>query len=315
MDDLPRQKLRAIVSAHGRAVCKDPEVVGALLAKVCPDHPREVQALYHALDSFLADKALDDLGERPWKSVAEPVIDELVADHSMTQEEADWAATSWGVALGEISTDQIDSSAALSNWEGQGANVSGHTPNVAGQEDRFPREPIFSGKPAENWQPGRQDLETSHRPSPPSSMRTLGILAAVAIGGLVLSTVLLPGLGGLRRGKLFLNQPASYWSQKLQEPSERKEVWQGRQKIMKDVDPAGDLRRGQPESVPVLIELLEENYPSGVRQEAAAILAKIGGPAKPAIPALQKAAKDPDNDVRSTAFNALRKIDPASFGE
>src|SRR5713226_6261559 len=109
MDDLPRQKLRAIVSTHGRAVCKDPERLGALLTKVCPDHPRETQVLYHALDALLAEDTFASLGERPWKSVAHPVIEDLVADHSVTEEDASWATTSWGIALGEITTDQPDS--------------------------------------------------------------------------------------------------------------------------------------------------------------------------------------------------------------
>jgi hypothetical protein len=311
MNDLPRQKLRAILSAHGRGVCKDPEFLGALLAKVCPDHPREVQVLYYALDSFLADKALDDLGERPWKSIAEPIIDELVTKHSMNQEEADWAATSWGVALGEISEVQADPPVPASP-EGQAVLASNDrvtSPWLPTSPSNYPLSPGSRGR-------GEGGISNAYaatpRPGASSSLRVFGVLAAVFIGGLILTFVLLPGVTGLKTGNLFLDHPASYWSEKLKEPVVRKEVWQGHQRIMKDVDPAADL--AQPEAVPVLIELLQDDSPI-VRQKTITILTKIGSPAKPAIPALQQATKDSDGEVRSRAVEALRKLDPESAQE
>jgi len=311
MDDLPRQKLRAILSAQGRAVCKDPELLGALLTKVCPDHPREVQALYHTLDSLMADGALDDLGERPWKSVAEPAVDELVANHSMTQEEAEWAATSWGVALGEISTDQGDSPVAPSPELPAALTFDGNRP-AAGLPQPTSAYSLSPGGRAQGEGAIGGPSVASHRLGAPGSLRNLGVLAAVVIGGLVLSFALLPGLGGFKRGNLFLDQPASYWSQKPKEPTISREVWQGHVKIMKDVDPAADLR--QAGAVPVLIDLLQDDS-SLVRQKALLILSDIGGPAKSAIPAIQQAAKDPDSEVRASAVDALRKLDPTGAGE
>src|SRR5947199_7609438 len=106
MDDVPRQKLRAILSAHGRAVCDDGQRIAQLLAEVCPEHPREVEVLSQALDELLADDALVSLAERPWKAVANQLTNELMDRHSLSEDEAEWAATSWGIALGEISPDQ-----------------------------------------------------------------------------------------------------------------------------------------------------------------------------------------------------------------
>ncbi len=285
MDDLPRQELRAIVSTHGRAVCKDPERLGALLTKVCPEHPRETQVLYHALDALLAEDTFASLGERPWKSVAHPVIEDLVADHSVTEEDASWATTSWGIALGEITTDQPDS--PLPSLPDGSTN-----PPV---DDRRPAPWLSAPTPT-------PAIATKTSPGP-FGHKTLLIL--VGVGGLLLAFTLVPGVG-LKRESSFLNHPASYWSQKLQEPIQRKEVWQGRVKIMKDVDPAADLH--QPEAVPVLIDLLQDDN-SVVRQKAISILAHIGEPAKTAIPALQKALNDSDEEVRARAATAIRQLE------
>src|SRR5213594_2677643 len=106
MDDLPRQKLRALVSEHGRAVCNDGALMAGLLTEVCPEHPHEVEVLSQALDELLADDALASLGDRPWKTVENQLVGELIDRRSMTEEDARWAATSWGIALGEVSPDQ-----------------------------------------------------------------------------------------------------------------------------------------------------------------------------------------------------------------
>src|SRR5262245_44052086 len=112
MDDLPRQKLRTILSTHGRAVCDDGKRMNELLTQVCPEHPREVEVLSQALDELQADEAFASLGQRPWKVVADQLVDELVDRHSMPEEDARWAATSWGIALGEITPDQPGSQLA-----------------------------------------------------------------------------------------------------------------------------------------------------------------------------------------------------------
>ena len=75
-----------------------------------------------------------------------------------------------------------------------------------------------------------------------------------------------------------------------------------------------DLRRGDPDAVPVLIELLKDDN-SVVRQEAILILARIGPAARDALPALQQALKDPDEQVRARAITALRQIELATSGE
>src|SRR5947199_10212319 len=99
MDDVARQKLRAILSAHGRAVCNDGQRMAELLTEVCPVHPREVEVLSQALDELVADEALASLGRRPWKAIANQLVEELVDRRSMPEDDARWAASSWCFSL------------------------------------------------------------------------------------------------------------------------------------------------------------------------------------------------------------------------
>jgi hypothetical protein len=313
MDDLPRQKLRAFLSAHGRAVCDDAERMSQLLAETCPDHPREVEILSQALDELLADDALVSLGERPWKAIANQLTNELMDRHSLSEKEAEWAATSWGIALGEISPDQPGSQLPplpasrseeiISNSLFLSADAASGKSPIHRIPERWNEAPLALNTP---------ELRVSRLPG--MQMKTVVLMVIAIVAGLIASAMTSRLIDNRQKASLFLNQPASYWSQKLQEPIQRKEVWQGHLKVLKDVDPASALRRGDPEAVPVLIELLKDEN-SVVRQEAILILARIGGPAKEAIPALQQALNDPDEQVRARAVTALRQFEPAAAGE
>ena len=285
MDDVPRQKLRAILSAHGRAVCDDGQRIAKLLAEVCPEHPREVEVLSQALDELVADEALASLGQRPWKVIANQLVDELVDRHSMTEDDARWAATSWGIALGEVSPDQ------------PGSQLAPLPTN--GSEIKVPE----GWRPApESWKqvPPASDLPLPGIARPQGiQLKTMVLMVIAIVAGLIASSMVSRLVDTKPKENLYRNQPTSYWSQKLQEPIRRK------------VDPAADLRRGDPDAVPVLIELLKDDN-SIVRQEAILILARIGPAAGDAVPALQRALNDSDEQVRARAITALRQIELAS---
>jgi hypothetical protein len=288
MDDVARQKLRAILSAHGRAVCNDGERMAELLAKVCPEHPREVEILSQALDELVADEALASLGQRPWKVVANQLVDELVDRHSMTEDDARWAAISWGIALGEISPDQPGSQLAPLPTNGSEIKVpEGWRP----VPESWKQVPTASDLPLPGISP-RQGLH----------LKTMVLMVIAIVAGLIASSMVSRLVDTKPKESLYRNQPTSYWRQKLQDPIRRKE------------DPAADLRRGDPDAVPVLIELLKDDN-SIVRQEAILILARIGPAARDAVPALQQALNDPDEQVRARAITALRQIELATSGE
>lgn len=315
MDDLPRQKLRAILSANGRAVCSDGARMAELLTSVCPEHPREVELLSQALDELLADDALTSLGERPWKVVENQLVGELTDRHSMKEEDAQWAATSWGIALGELSPDQPGSQLPplpTNGWEMKASELGALTqPRLSSSNQ--PGAPVLGQlAPSVHGQPGLLTPPEYPFAKTPQlhgmQVKTMVLMAFAIIAGLIAASMTFRMMDGARKENLYQNHPASYWSQKLQEPIQRKEVWQGHLKMMKDVDPAAALRQGDAEAVPVLIELLQDEN-SIVRQEAILILARIGGPAKSAVPALQQALNDPDEQVRARATTALRQIE------
>jgi hypothetical protein len=263
-----------------------------LLTQLCPDHPREVEVLDRALDLLQADDVFNSLGDRPWKRIAEPLMQELEDQHSMSEEEASWALTSWGIALGEITPDQPGSPLqALPSESGMSGAESGGSA-------------LNERRPAP-WLTAPSPPLTTQRPGiQPKTMVLMVIAIAV---GLIASSMTFRLVENAQKGSLYRNQPASYWSKKLQEPIQRKEVWQGHLKVLKDIDPAADLRHGDPEAIPVLIELLKDEN-SVVRQEAILILGRIGKPAKDALPALQKALDDPDDQVRARAITVIQQL-------
>ena len=296
MDDIPRQKLRAIVSAHGRAVCQDSQRMNGLLTEVCPEHPREVEVLSQALDELQSDDAFVSLGERPWKAVANQLVEGLVDRHSQTEDEARWAATSWGIALGEITPDQPGAQLAPLLTNGSEVKVA------------------EAWKPSsESWKPALASAnpsfsETGRRPG--MQFKTLILMVIAIIAGLIASAMTFRLTEKMRNESSYHNQPTSYWSKKLQEPIQRREVWQGHVKVFKDMDPAADLRSGDPAAIPVLIELLRDDSAT-VRQEAATILGLMGFRAGNAVEALREAAtKDSDSEVRARAAKAIGQIDP-----
>jgi hypothetical protein len=74
------------------------------------------------------------------------------------------------------------------------------------------------------------------------------------------------------------------------------------------VHPPAPLQDGDPEAIPVLVELLNAPEPI-VRLMAAAGLEQIGSPAGEAIPALSALVDDEDGDVAFAARQAIRIIE------
>jgi HEAT repeat protein len=64
-----------------------------------------------------------------------------------------------------------------------------------------------------------------------------------------------------------------------------------------------------PKSVPVLVKALGDSE-AMARRHAAESLGRLGPLAKPAVPALKAALKDPDDDVQAAAAAALERIEP-----
>ncbi len=109
-------------------------------------------------------------------------------------------------------------------------------------------------------------------------------------------------LGRLRGESFFDGRPTGYWARSLcGDPATA-------------VDAMERLREGQADSVPVLIELLEDTGPNSaeLRWTAAELLGEIGVAAKPASGALLTALTDPDPHVRAVAAHSLPAIGVAA---
>jgi hypothetical protein len=234
--------------------------------------------------------------------VADQLVDELVDRHSMPEEDARWAVTSWGIALGEITPDQPGSQLPPLPANGSESRV----PESLKQAPEDWKRPLTVTQPSSPSAYGSPLPEIPRRPG--MQPKTMVLIVIAIVVGLIASSMTFRMVGSMGKESSYRNKPTSYWSKKLQEPIVRREVWQGHVKILKDVDPAADLRHGDPDAIPVLVELMKDNN-SIVRQEAILILARIGSPARQAIPALQQALSDPDEQVRARAATALRKIE------
>ncbi len=101
MNELLRQKLCDIVTAHGPAVADDPRRCGDLLRQAAPEDGAGVEALLRALAARVpARLALltEPLALAPLTS---GLVRRLVDEQGLSEEEARWAVESWAVALGK----------------------------------------------------------------------------------------------------------------------------------------------------------------------------------------------------------------------
>src|ERR1700730_9366484 len=99
MEDLPRQKLRDLMSSEGRSLCDDPRRCEALLRDVCGAHGREVNLLVTALKQGIATDLLGSQSGIPPAVVAARLTKRL-DNLGFTEDAARWAVDSWAYALG-----------------------------------------------------------------------------------------------------------------------------------------------------------------------------------------------------------------------
>ncbi len=59
MHDLPRQKLRELITQYGRSLCDDPRRCEALLKDYCGQYKREIFVLVSALKNRVAEDLIN----------------------------------------------------------------------------------------------------------------------------------------------------------------------------------------------------------------------------------------------------------------
>jgi tetratricopeptide (TPR) repeat protein len=112
MNDLPRYKLREIISRYGRSVCDDPLRCEGLLRDLCGQNPLEIFALSQALRNGIPDELLTSSAQLPLGVLVSRFSKRLEDRCGMNSSLAHWAIESWAFALGLVSEDQLKPSDA-----------------------------------------------------------------------------------------------------------------------------------------------------------------------------------------------------------
>lgn len=100
MNDLPRQKLKEIISKYDRSL--SPKLYEALLRDLCGEYRSEISVLISALKEGVARDLLKS-NNNILKTVLLPqLVNRLQENLGLAEESAAWAVDSWAIALGII---------------------------------------------------------------------------------------------------------------------------------------------------------------------------------------------------------------------
>lgn len=98
MSNFPQRWLRELLDEHGAGLGADPQRLRALLAELCPRHPREVDAIVRVAEWDMVPELRADAGA-DWPGVSAPLVRRLTGGGSLTDAEAIAALQAWAQAL------------------------------------------------------------------------------------------------------------------------------------------------------------------------------------------------------------------------
>jgi uncharacterized RDD family membrane protein YckC len=104
MNDIPRQKLREIISQQGTAVCEQPHRLKALLHDQCGAYRKEIAVLITALEARIPQDLLSSQNSLPAGLLLARLIKRLQDNFGLSSDAAHWAVESWALALGTIAS-------------------------------------------------------------------------------------------------------------------------------------------------------------------------------------------------------------------
>ena len=102
MNDVPRQKLREIITQYGRSICDNPQHCKGLLLDLCGEQKREINILIAVLEEHAVADLLQSSASVPTEILLARLTQRLCDNRSMEKEAARWGVESWALALGLI---------------------------------------------------------------------------------------------------------------------------------------------------------------------------------------------------------------------
>ncbi len=107
INDVPQQKLCEIIARYSVSVCDDPRRCEGLLRDYCGGYRREIHALVSALKDRTATELLSASEGIPSEVLVARLTKRLQDNLGLAQDVARWALESWGVALGKLSSTDL----------------------------------------------------------------------------------------------------------------------------------------------------------------------------------------------------------------
>jgi Right handed beta helix region len=133
MNDFPRQKLREVVARHGRSVINEPRRCEGLLRDYCGAYRREIAVLISALEERVAADLLAPGKGVPRAALLARLAQRLRENVAMEEAAARWAVHSWALALGVVSSAELE---AIEEKQSKPAPKAAPAPVVAGAKPR-----------------------------------------------------------------------------------------------------------------------------------------------------------------------------------
>ncbi|HWT00897.1 MAG TPA: right-handed parallel beta-helix repeat-containing protein [Pyrinomonadaceae bacterium] len=107
MNELPRTKLREIVSKRGKGVVREGRRVEGLLRDYCGEHRREVSVLVAALEEHVPEDLLAAPASAPREALLARLARRLCDNLALSEAAARWAVNSWALALGLVTEEEL----------------------------------------------------------------------------------------------------------------------------------------------------------------------------------------------------------------
>ena len=175
MNNLPRQKLCELILKYGRSLCDEPQRCEGLLRDFCGQYRKEISALVGAAREGIPGELISSQNSVPPVVLLARLTKKLHENLALDEKAARWAVESWALALGVISSQDLD-------------DIS-HT-SVPPQQQT----PSFSASPTIPVPPPVNPLTTSPQPvTPQTSPSDSHNSQKLAIAGGAIALILLIG--------------------------------------------------------------------------------------------------------------------------